>query len=135
MLDRATGKTVRTVPGGSEHRFSPDGRAVAYFAYEKESYGFAVRDLETGKVILNRQIDGGFRSKYCAFSPDGRVFACMPHDSVFEFFDTRTGKRLGAPRTHWAYIHGLSFAPDGKSLAVSYNDSTILFWEVPQPAP
>jgi WD40 repeat protein len=135
VLDLATGKTVRSVGGGSDHQFSPDGRAVAYRAYEKDCYGFEVCDLDTGKVVLRRQVDGGVRPKYCAFSLDGRLFACSTSDEVFEFYDMRTGKRLGLPRKHWAYIHSLTFSPDGKTLAVSYNDSTILFWEAPRPTP
>jgi WD40 repeat protein len=131
VIDLATGKTVREVTDGSEHQFSPDGHAVAYFTHGKDDYGFELRDMDTGKVVLKRKIDGGIRNKYCAFSPDSRIFACSTDDGVLEFYDAHTGKRLGPPRKHWAYIHSISFAPDGTSLAASYNDSTILFWEVP----
>jgi hypothetical protein len=48
-------------------------------------------------------------------------------------FDLCTSRRPGPPRERRAYVRDVSFAPDGKSLAVGHHNSTILFREVPRP--
>jgi WD40 repeat protein len=136
LLDAATGEERSRVGVTDPCGFSPDGRYVGYLATVKERTHFEVRDLETDRVTVSRpREDDDSRSVQSALSPDGRVFACTPGGEAVGFFDVRTGKELGPLRRHWAYIHSLAFSPDGRSLAACYNDSTVVVWEVPRPAP
>lgn len=137
VLDAATGRKVRGLACWSFEELAPDGRQAAVLTYDKatKAYSYAVHDLETGRAVIVRERKGDNRGDHCAFSPDGRVFVCAPDTGVVELYDVRTGRRLTPPRAHWAYVRDLSFTPDGRALAVSYNNSSVLFWGVPRPAP
>jgi WD40 repeat protein len=131
-VDLATGKTRHAMRGGTVLGISSDVHYLALIDYDEvQQLSFIeVLELDTGTAVFRRKIEGGMRPKHAAFSPDGRTFACTPSDEIIEFYDTRSWKRLGPPRKHWAYVHNMDFSLDGKSLAASYNDSVVLVWEV-----
>lgn len=137
VLDATNGRKLRGLRRWSFDEVAADGRHVAVSTCNEatEVSSYVVHDLETGQVVVVRERSSNSRGNGCAFSPDGRVFACVPDTGVVEFYDVRTGRRLTPPRAHWAYVRDLSFTPDGRALAVSYNDSSVLFWEVPRPGP
>jgi WD40 repeat protein/energy-coupling factor transporter ATP-binding protein EcfA2 len=76
-----------------------------------------------------------------AFSPDGRVLAAANHiDGSAVLFDVTTHTRIGQP-LHPSYgrisdpsygkdINGMAFSPDGKLLATTGNDGSIMLWDL-----
>jgi WD40 repeat protein len=78
-----------------------------------------------------------------AVSPDGKAVATVYHSSLADdlrsgtakVWDTATGKEIASLRVPNRLIHGLAFAPDGKTLAtgVGYYDTpgAVWLWDVP----
>jgi WD40 repeat protein len=125
VLDAATGAKQH----GFQGRFlaaSSDGRLLALSGPEVVT----VRDAETGRLLVELK-SGVARNNCFAFAPDGGVFAHNPDDSTIELREAATGRllvRLSRERDRH-YLHEIVFAPDGRTLAAAYNDSSILAWD------
>jgi WD40 repeat protein len=66
-----------------------------------------------------------------AYSPDGRTIASAGLDGSIEFWDSRTGRRRGAPlKAHGKDVLDLAFSPDGRVLASGSQDKTVRLWDV-----
>src|SRR5262249_5902833 len=61
-----------------------------------------------------------------ALSPDGTLAVSGSDDKTMRFCDATTGKELRVFRRSW--VGGIHFAPDGKRLATTENES-VRFWE------
>ncbi|HZY87602.1 MAG TPA: WD40 repeat domain-containing protein, partial [Gemmataceae bacterium] len=128
VWDAATGKLLRRIPvegyGGFTFTFTPEGAVVAEAPFQggetlKPTAG-AVRvfDLASGKVVRRAKLQT--EEKYfstLALSPDGKRLACATTGPVL-VFDTATGREaLRVSLAGGGRAWGLTFAPDGRSLA------------------
>jgi RNA polymerase sigma factor (sigma-70 family) len=87
-------------------------------------------DAKTGKV-LRRWSDSGIGARHfeqMAFSPDGRLLASSDRN-VVHLWEVATGNGVYAFRGHQGDIMSLSFSANGRRLASSSTDSTVLVWD------
>jgi len=124
LWDLATSKAVRRLKGVATWTlaFSPDGKTLIAGGSPMRRW-----DVATGKEI-DPMGDQQRRIYSVALSPDGRTLASQSHD--VSLWDVATGKtlwrckpRLGAMTT------GVSFSPDGKTLATVCAVGTLSLWD------
>ncbi|MBE7502513.1 MAG: protein kinase [Verrucomicrobiales bacterium] len=90
-----------------------------------------VLDLATGAEVWSvPPTDASFVS--VAFSPDGALLASTAGytEPLIRLWDAATGEPRGTLEGHRAFVLGLAFWPDGKTLASASADQTIRLWEV-----
>jgi RNA polymerase sigma factor (sigma-70 family) len=115
--------------------FTPDGRTLAW----DDATGITLWELAAGKERCRIEVPGEGPSRGLRFSPDGRWLARGQGRAV-QLFDAFRGQLVHTFARHDSSVTGLAFAPDGRKLASSSYDSTILIWDVAsvaarQPAP
>lgn len=132
--DVTTLKEVRAFdnPGGWTLRlaFSPDGKMLATRGFEEGLV--RLWDVASGTELRQiRDVKAG--CPQLSFTPDNRTLAVNCDDGMVRLFDVTTGRQLrslGEPpqpgREHRCL--GVVFAPDGRSLAATYDDTRV--WEV-----
>jgi RNA polymerase sigma factor (sigma-70 family) len=141
--DVATGQLQNQITGHPKGvgklALSADGRLLATLGETGEPYFpwenvIRISDAATGKErrqiampVMKRFRDYGLGFNNLAFSPDGKTLVTTGQDDVLRFWDPHTGKELRqislGNRTYMGNRAAatLSFAPDGKTLAVGTN--------------
>jgi WD40 repeat protein/serine/threonine protein kinase len=102
--------------------FSPNGSHLAQIGHN----GGMVFDLASRKTILRFKER---RALSLAFSPDGRYLAAGDEFNLIHLWDVNNRQKLGSLRGHVSGVAGLSFSPDGKTLASS-GDKRVKLWNI-----
>ncbi len=94
-------------------------------------------DTATGKekfrLKFPQHLDNSTVPPVC--SPDGKLAVTASFcDGLVRFWDIASGKEVGRFRGPVNGVHSLTFTPDGKVLAVSSEDTTVLLVDVGQVA-
>jgi WD40 repeat protein len=63
------------------------------------------------------------------------MLACAADDGVVRILGTASGRQLQAVHGSELPVFGVSFSPDGKTLAGASNDNTIHMWDIQPTAP
>jgi WD40 repeat protein len=117
---------------------SPDGTMAACILYGGHYGGPAVEDrmvlcdAKSGKVS-RRWNDSGKPSRWLeqiVFSPDGKLLASSDGDTI-HLWEVATGKEVRTFQGHRGEIESLAFSGNGRRLASSSTDSTVLLWDLP----
>jgi WD40 repeat protein len=117
---------------------SPQGTLVAYILAKEVGVGERVEedrivlcDARTGKIVRRWSDSGkpGRLLEQVGFSPDGRLLATS--DGVLiHLWEVATGKEVHTLQGHQGEICALAFSADGRRLASSSLDSTVLLWNL-----
>ena len=105
-------------------QYSPDGKWIATVSTtEKRSRSrIAVWDVESGKVIAEREGGATSYGNDLAFSPDGSLLASSSRKNEvrFEIWNPLTGDDVATLEA--AYGHAVEFSPNGKLTATTTRD-------------
>jgi dipeptidyl aminopeptidase/acylaminoacyl peptidase len=115
IADRDGSNARQIAADGDSGTLSPDGRQVAYFVAPKGGQGFPI--LFVLRVAGGRPRRIGASAGVRVWSPDSRRLAISDGKALF-LVDTGSGERRCLARGR-VYLGGVSFAPDGNSVAYS----------------
>jgi WD40 repeat protein len=119
---------------------SADGKVVGVLDI---GYHLRLWDVETGRQLFEWTGNPRSNSSSTALSPDGKVLAVVGEGNRARLLDIATGKeihqiegpdepgqrRSALPRGQNETLYGLTFSPDGRTLAATFRD-TFSLWEV-----
>jgi WD40 repeat protein len=144
LWDVATRKQIgRPLTGHNAYVFSMafrrDGKALASIGEDGTIIMWDIAShQQLGLPIAGHK--GGAGKVTVAFSPDdqmlvsggcGRSSGAVCEQSEIRLWDVATRQELGVPLIgHKGGITGLVFSPNGKTLASTGNDGTIIFWDI-----
>jgi WD40 repeat protein/serine/threonine protein kinase len=137
LWDMATGtRLARHWQVGSDVgciSFSPNGRTLAIGCTDGQ---VRLCDLADPPELAVLAVSGEKEAWSVAFSPDGQTLAVGYDDEAgdnsetLKLWDVRTGKERANLRGHDAMVTGVSFAPDGYTLASAGYDKHLKFWDL-----
>lgn len=73
--------------------------------------------------------DGPRGAESLAFSPDDTVLVAGLMGGQIELWDLTTGEKITTLNGHTATVEALVFSPNGKTLASTGTDGTIIVWD------
>jgi WD40 repeat protein len=111
--------------GWSSLAFSFNGSRLA----QADDQGGMVFDLASGKTIFPFDVFDADQISSLAISQDGRFLAAGTGFNLIHLWDVNSGEKLPILRGHVAGVYGLSFSPDGKTLA-SCGDNRLKLWNI-----
>jgi len=123
-------KPMRTLPENAQASrtaaLSPGGKYVAFSGDDKQT--ITIREVSTGRSISTWRAEGAV--DMLAFSADGQRLAVSREDFAIEVRAPISGKRLAVVRGHTDKLYGLTFSPDGQTLAAGGDEDLIRLWDV-----
>ncbi len=102
--------------------FSLNGSRLA----QADQQGGMVFDVASRKTVFRFNAE---EISCLAVSQDGRFLAAGTARNLIHLWDVNSGQKLGILRGHVSGLAGLSFSPDGKTLA-SCGDSRVKLWNI-----
>jgi len=116
--------------------FSPDGKwlvAASWLEAEAKESGFVtVWEVSSGKLLFSRKEAMGF--PVAAFSGDGKRLAVGSFTDKALVVDTGAWKLERELSGHGKAARSVAFAADGRTLATASADSTVVLWDLSDPA-
>ena len=106
-------------------KFSPDGKMIAFGAYDGSIYLFEINGKPIAQLI-------GLKVKSVrevSFSPDGKRIASIGEGKSIRIWDIATKKLITKIYAHQDDILRVSFHPDGKMLVTGSKDGSVKIWD------
>lgn len=138
LLDTRSGQAKATLGRGNWGVFSADGNSVLVVSAYDPKGGSGIFSAANGRLV--RKCDTGQRHlSVPAFSPDGKLFAagCMggPDAGNVLVWDAATGKIAHKLPGTAGYLRAVSFAADGKRIAVAAQSGVVSIYELGKAKP
>jgi RNA polymerase sigma factor (sigma-70 family) len=132
--DVLTGKLSRAAEGNFNGRttlvVSPDGKTAAVWWYNV----LRLLDPASGKELRKVPAEPGKDAeiRVFAFSPDSKSLLTLTWGTAGQFdlwlLDAATGKEVRTGKMDGGFVHGVAFAPDGKSFATLQDSGSVRLW-------
>jgi WD40 repeat protein len=125
VWDAKTGKEVFKL----QWTLNRTGSRVGMIVPPRTHYFVGVWDLTQARRLARIRIQGTSFYNVLAFTPDGKRLVTGSGDERLQFWDPATGDPVGeieVPRV----VRRVTFTPDGKLMAVTFFDPTILVYVV-----
>ncbi len=130
LWNTETGDHLFTLTGKNRSNigisFSPDSKTLASSSYSSINFW----DLTSGVLIRNCEI--GNSSYPLLFSPDGKTLVVGGWKGQFHLYDMQTCHLMSSHKGHSSrvnHIKELVFIEEGKTLASTSGDGTIMLWD------
>jgi RNA polymerase sigma factor (sigma-70 family) len=133
----------REAPRWRSITISPDGQLAAFVRSRQDAVPeermqnrLGLADARTGRLIRNWNDSGRFGASFevLCFSADGRLLATSDGPAV-HLWDVATGAKLRTFEGHRGTVESMAFRGDGRTLASSARDGTLVVWNLSSPLP
>jgi WD40 repeat protein len=109
-------------------KFSADNKSIALLSGSQ----FGIWEIATGN--LKTLIISSDSNERWSVSNDFKLLASYKssgRDTKFSLWEIATGKEIQTVEANSGYLYGAAISPNGKVIATSGRDDTVLLWEVP----
>jgi WD40 repeat protein len=134
IWDVSSEKKLRTMsgdPGGVDIlQFSPEGQHLLLRLDLKGQWPLTTVDIDSG---ANGPTFSGELGDTCAFSPDGKFVLCGANGNTARIWDSRSGEVVFTLPSRTSAVTSVSWATDGRTVAVAYQEAVVQIWDVTQP--
>ena len=111
-------------------QFRISGKGAGIEADRVDDGKLVLCDTLTGKELRRVDIPP---SPSLVFAPDGKTLATTDRKGALYLWETATGKQVLSMKGHEKQVHHVAFAPNGRRLVTSSEDSTARVWSIGQP--